>query len=552
MLKALTIKNYALIDNLSISFKKGLSVITGETGAGKSIIIGALSLILGKRAETGVLKDKIKKCIVEGEFDISGLNINSFFNENDLDFEPLTFIRREILPSGKTRAFVNDTPVNLNILKELGTLLVDIHSQHQTLMLSDSGFQLETLDSFLQLKDYKENYKETYSQYLKIKKELEDLKEKEVEAKRDEDYLKFQLSEFEETELNVEDFKEEEERLNFLMHAGEVAETLTETVFELSENDVNIIDKLAYLRDKLNSVSQFFPAAGEFSDRIESVRIELKDLAEEADRLKADTEFNPVELQNLEEKLNIIYRLQQKHRVNSIEELIEIKNNFEDKLFGITNLDEKISELASKLNKIKAELTEQASLLSSQRKKGAEKFSSSIISVLQKLGMKNSVFKVEITDTGDFTINGKDKITFLFNANKGQQPGEISKIASGGELSRLMLAIKSLITENSLLPTVVFDEIDSGVSGDIAGKTGSIMKEMAKHHQLLVITHLPQIAAKADNHYKVYKKTTGNNTETNIIKLDNNSRITEIASMLSDETVTNASIQAAKELLTFN
>ena len=549
MLKALTVKNYALIDSLSINFDKGFSVITGETGAGKSIIIGALSLILGKRADTGVLKEKSVKCIIEGEFDISKLNLKPFFDNNDLDYDSLLIIRREILPTGKSRAFVNDTPVNLNILKELGSQLVDIHSQHQTLMLGDSGFQLETLDSFLKLNNTKEDYKKVYKQYSEIKKELENLKIKEEELKRDEDYLEFQLSEFEDVNLDADEFRGMEERMEFLTHAGDVAEALSALSFELTDDEINIIDKLSFLKDRLESVAGYFPKAAEFRERINSVRIELKDLSEEAYRLKADTEFNPAEMEEIEEKLNRIYKLQQKHRADSIEELINIKNEFEEKLFGISSLDEKISELEEKLKKSEKELTALAENLSLLRKKGSGKFSSSILTVLKKLGMNDSVFEVKIESLNDFSINGKDKITFLFNANPGATPGEVSKIASGGELSRLMLAIKSLITESRLLPTVVFDEIDSGVSGDIAGKTGNIMKEMAKHHQLLVISHLPQIAAKADAHYKVFKETKSGITATNIISLDENSRLIEIAAMLSDEKITEASKQAAKELL---
>jgi DNA repair protein RecN (Recombination protein N) len=549
MLKALTVKNYTLIDGLSISFDSGFSVITGETGAGKSIIIGALSLILGKRAEAGVLKDKTRKCVIEGEFDISGMRLKEFFDKNDLDFDNTVFLRREILPSGKSRAFINDTPVNLSILKELGSRLIDIHSQHQTLMLADNHFQLEILDSFLNLQKSKEEYKIIFDRFTEIRKELARLTTMEDESKRDEDYLKFQLQEFEGVSLDPDHFRESEERLNLLTHAGEVAQVLAETAAELSESDLNILDKLSYLRDRLNSISDFFHKAGEFAERIESARLELKDIADEAGNLRSETEFNPGELQELEENLDKIYRLQQKHRAATIEELIEIKNGFEERLLNISSLDEKIAELAQQLNETEKELNEKARQLSIKRKNGAPLFATQAGNVLQKLGMKDAVFEIRVEPLSEFTASGKDKISFLFSANKGINPGEISRIASGGELSRLMLTLKSMITEKSLLPTVIFDEIDTGVSGDIAGKVGNIMKKMAEHRQLIVITHLPQIAAKAEAHYKVFKELKDNVTATNIERLNDDARLTEIAAMLSDEKITDAAKNAARELL---
>ncbi len=549
MLKALTVKNYAIIDDLAITFDQGFSVITGETGAGKSILVGALTLILGKRAETGILKDKTKKSIIEGEFDISGMDLHDFFAQNDLDEDTSAFLRREILPSGKSRAFINDTPVNLNTLKELGTKLVDIHSQHQTLMLGDTLFQLETLDSFLLINGLKQEYLKLYNQYTALKKQRDRLVEQETESKRDEDYLRFQLEEFDRVNLDTDAFTELEERLNFLTHAGEVAEVLNEVSAELSINDWNILDKLAYLKEKFYSIESFFPKAKEFGDRLESVWLELKDMAEESERLKADTDFNPLELENLEEETGKIYKLQQKHRVNTLEELQQIKGDLEQKLHNISSMEEQIAELTKELNKLEKALTAKAAELSKIRNAKKELFAQSVKNTLQKLGMKDAVFTVKIDPLPDFTPAGKDKVTFLFNANKGMAPDEIAKIASGGELSRLMLALKSLITENSLLPTVIFDEIDTGVSGDIAGKVGNIMKSMAQHHQLIVITHLPQIAAKADVHYKVFKETVSGTTRTNIVRLDKNNRITEIAAMMSDDKITDAARKAAKELM---
>jgi DNA repair protein RecN (Recombination protein N) len=549
MLKALFIKNYALIEELTISFNKGFSVITGETGAGKSILLGALSLILGKRADTGILKDKNKKCIVEGEFNIASLNLKAFFYDNNLDYEENTILRREIVASGKSRAFVNDTPVNLNILKELGKILVDIHSQHETLMLSDYSFQLETLDSYVKLNKKLEIYKETYIKYKALKKELEILKENETAFKRDEDYLKFQLDEFDKINLDIETFHEMEKRLTFLSHAGEITEALSFTYDLLTDNENNVLDKLSLLKDNLSAISRFLPKAEEFAERIDSVSIELKDISEEAKIIQTDTEFNPAELQKTEEILDEIYRLEQKHHAADIEELIEIKSRFEKKLNSIVSLEFKIEEKAKELENIRKLLIEHAEVLSKERLKGAPLLAKAIENIIKKLGMEDAIFNIEVTPLNNFSESGKDKIVFKFSANRGIPAGDIYKIASGGELSRLMLAIKSLITENSLLPTVIFDEIDSGISGDIAGKAGNIMKKMSKHHQLLVITHLPQIAAKADEHFKVYKKTDEDITKTNIKILNYKERIDEIAVMLSDENISNAAKNAAKELL---
>jgi len=549
MLKAITVKNYALIDNLSITFDPGFSVITGETGAGKSIIIGALTLILGKRAESGVLKDPSKKCVIEGEFDVVSLGLENFFQENDLDYDQTIYLRREILPSGKSRAFINDTPVNLNLLKELGNRLIDIHSQHQTLQLADNHFQLETLDSFLKLQKEKTHYYNLFVQFKQLKKNLEKLMDEEAASKRDEDYLQFQLEEFEKVNLNQEYFQKAEERFNLLNHAGEVAQVLSETSSALLDNENSVVDTISELMIKLNGISEYFPKANDYIKRLESVKWELKDMAEEAANLLNDTEFNPQEMSSLETYLDQIYRLQQKHGVNTIEALRKIRDEFESRLQNINNLDERINELKINLEKIEKDLETQSGVLSKRRQEGKDRFAETIKKSLEKLGMKDAAFEVQILPSEDFTESGKDQVAFLFNANQGMKPDEIAKIASGGELSRLMLAIKSLITENRLLPTVIFDEIDTGVSGDIAGKVGNMMKEMAQHHQLLVITHLPQIAAKADHHYKVFKITQEHTTSTQIVKLDQQKRILEIAAMLSDDTITDAAKKAAMELL---
>ena len=549
MLKALTIKNYALIDHLSIDFGKGFSVITGETGAGKSILLGALSVILGKRADLGVLKDETVKCVIEGEFDVSAMNLKSFFRLHDLDYDKTSFLRREILPSGKSRAFINDTPVNLTVLKELGQKLVDIHSQHQTLMLSDSGFQLEALDGYLGNLNIVNDYKVLYKQYVSLFNELEALQEKQVVLKEEEDYLKFQFEELDAVLLNADSFKEMEERQQFLSHAEEVMAALNLVDALLQEDEHNVIDKISLITETLLSVADFYPKVEELLRRLESVRLELKDMADETAALQSEGDINPLELSDLTEKLDEVYRLQQKHRVASVDELAALKEEYSEKLLGITSLENSIDKVSKELEAVCAELEQKAAALSKARKAGILELANAVQLVLQKLGIQDAQFKVVVQSLDKFTNTGKDKIDFWFSANKGVAPGEISKIASGGELSRLMLAIKSLINEKSILPTVVFDEIDSGVSGDIAGKVGNIMKEMSNNHQLIVISHLPQIASKADAHYKVYKEATSDSTQTNIVLLDDNQRVDEIATMLSDEKVTTVAREAAKELL---
>ena len=549
MLKALTIKNYALIDNISIAFNNGFSAITGETGAGKSILLGALSIILGKRADPTVLKEKTIKCVVEGEFDISKLPLQQFFVNHDLDYDANTFLRREILPSGKSRAFINDTPVTLDLLKEIGVQLVDIHSQHQTLMLSNSGFQLDALDGYLDNTPYVSKFRDLYKRYVSLKNNLERLLEKEAAMKQEEDYLKFQFDELEEVLLDEELFHNMEDRQQFLTHAGDVMAALDHTSSILIEGEYNIVDNISGVMDSLSAVAPFYPKAAELLSRLESARLELKDMADEIAGLQSNEDINPSELEELTSKLDGIYRLQQKHRVQSVGELIELREKLSEKLLGITSVENDIANVSSELEKVISAMEKKAEKLSELRLRGVPKFKTAVMEVLKKLGMKEAVFEVKITALNDFVATGKDKVSFWFSANRGINAGEIAKIASGGELSRLMLAIKSLINEKSFLPTVVFDEIDSGVSGDIAGKVGNILKEMSLNHQLIAITHLPQIASKADYHYKVYKEMTGSTTQTNIILLDDNQRVEEIAVMLSDETVSDIARDAAKELL---
>ncbi len=548
MLTSLSIKNYALIDLLSIKFDQGFTAITGETGAGKSILLGALSLILGKRADTGVLSNKSSKCVIEGTFNISALPLKTFFQQYDLDYDTITFVRREILPSGKSRAFINDTPVKLNTLKELGNHLVNIHSQHQTLMLSNSGFQLEVLDGYVGNNKLLTSYQEVYQQYITLQEKLKILQNQQEELKKEEDFLTFQYEELDSVELDEKLFKVMEARQQFLMHAEEVLSALGMAGAVLSEDENNLLDRLAFVKETLREITAFYPKAGELLSRIESVWLELKDIADETSLLMAEGEVNPAELSELTEKRDLIYRLMQKYRAASVTELITLKAEISDKLLGISGVEEDIEKVSRLLISTEEQLKKLSLTLTAGRKKGAGGFSEAVQKVLQKLGMKDAVFEIRLTPLENFTPSGTNRVDFWFSANKGVAAGEISKIASGGELSRLMLAIKSLVHQKSFLPTIVFDEIDAGVSGDIAAKVGDIMQKMAQNHQLIVITHLPQIASKATHHYKVFKQSNKKITRTNIVLLKVDERIEEVAAMLSGQTVSQVAREAAKEL----
>jgi len=549
MLKSLFIRNYALIQKHEIVFSEGFSVITGETGAGKSIMLGALSLLLGKRADTQVLMDKTKKCIVEGTFDISKLGLKKLFLENDIDYEDISFLRRELVPSGKSRAFINDTPVKLNLLKLIGEKLVDIHSQHQTLILGNPVFQLETLDAFIGQPSFLTDYRDAFNRYTSENQKLQKLIAQREKAIRDEDYIRFQFEELQQAGLDADEYSSLVDRAKFLENAEFVIQNLTQANEQLNEGDNALTDELEKLRLTLLDVSKYLSEVGDLANRLEPLSIELKDIAQEISRLDSLSDFDPDELQKTNERLDLIYRLQQKHHVNSIDDLIELRNGYDVKLQQLNSGEETIAELQKEVDQLKNTLIEKATDLTNVRKQNLEKFAKAVKLILNQLALKDAFFNVQIEKLPHFTKDGIDKVLFLFNANKGGLPGEIGQVASGGELSRLMLAVKSLITKEQLLPTVIFDEIDSGVSGDIAAKVGTILKEMSNHHQLIVISHLPQIVAKADHHYRVYKQTTGESTFTYVQQLGNDDRVEEIAKLLSGETVSDSALKTAKELM---
>ncbi len=549
MLQKLSIKNYTLISVAEIEFRPGFTVITGETGAGKSIMLGALSLILGKRADPLVLMDKEKKCVVEGTFDISKLNLTRFFEENDLDFDAITLLRREINPAGKSRAFVNDTPVNLTVLKALGSRLVDIHSQHQTMLLNETGFQLELYDAYVNNPELLHAYALLYRQYRESQKKLALLQQRNEQSKRDEDYFRFQLNELESAALDAGELEKLEEKNRLLSHAVEIKTATDMAVNLLKEEDVSVLDQLGRLRETFVRLSDFHSAIAEFADRLQSSYIELSDLASEIESFTSLNDFNPNEVQQVEERLDVLYGLQQKHHVSGIDELIALREDYRQKLEAISNLDEVLTAEKQSLDKLTRKLEDAAMNLREVRKQMMPGFEKAVEVLLHQMGMKEAKFVVQLEELDVFSARGKESLTFYFSANKGSEPAPIAKTASGGELSRLMLALKSLVHQDGVLPTIIFDEIDAGVSGDIAGKLGNILKKMSGNIQVISITHLPQIASRADVHLKVYKRIENDLTVSEIVSLDKKDRLEEIAGMLSDEVITKASRAAALELL---
>ncbi len=549
MLKSLTIQNYALISNLNIEFQDGLSIITGETGAGKSILLGALSLILGQRADSSVLLNKEKKCIVEAQFEIKDEELKSVFGQIDVDFEKLTTIRREINSNGKSRAFINDTPVNLNSLHLMGLKLIDIHSQHQNLELANNQFQLYIVDSSAKQTDQIKNYKIQFKKLTELQAELDKLINEIDKSKSDLDYYQFQFNQLEEAKLIENEQDELEKELEILNHAEDIKSTLQNTSHTLSGEGPSIINALKEIKSLNEKILNYYPDAEEIVARLGSSYIELNDLNREVEHLAEKIEFDPERLQYINERLDLIYSLQQKHRVNSIPELITIKNNLESNLITISSFDLQTEKLISSIEKQKESVNNLADEISQNRKKIIPEIEQKVTSLLQQLGMPNAKFIIEQKILSQPGYNGIDDILFLFSANKFADVQELSKVASGGEISRLMLSLKSLITENSIIPTIIFDEIDAGVSGEIADKMGNIIKKMSALLQVINITHLPQIASKGNHHFMVYKIDKDNKTSTQIKLLDAKERINEIAKMLSGEELTEAALSNAKELL---
>lgn len=549
MLKQLSIKNYALIEESTIHFPKGLTVITGETGAGKSILLGALGLVLGNRAETDVLSDKTKKCVVEGTFDISNYNLKNFFTTNDIDFENETTLRREISPEGKSRAFINDSPANLTIIKELAERLIDVHSQHETLLLNQTSFQFRVLDAFAGIKTELSEYRTTFSEYQSIKKKLTELQNKEVQLKKDLDYFKFQFNELEELSPKENEAEQLEKESETLENAETIKSNLNSIFIAINGEAENVVTQLNSVKIIANQLAKYGEEFEELSKRINSSLLELKDIAEEAGNLEDKTIFNPERLQTVNERLDSYNRLFKKHGLKTEAELIALKNDFEDKIGSIENFDEELAKLQKQLKDLLAQLSKQAAAISAKRKKSIRGIEEEIKKMLETLSMPNAQFKVECTAREEFNTNGLDDIHFVFSANKGSEFKELHKVASGGELSRLMLCIKALVAKLTALPAIIFDEIDTGVSGDVADKIGIILQRMGTDMQVISITHLPQLASKGQSHLFVYKTDTKEKTVSNIKQLTKEERIVEIAKMLSTGKPTEAALSNAKELL---
>lgn len=549
MLRHLSIKNYALIDGLEIDFPAGLTIITGETGAGKSILIGALELLLGNRADSQALQDKSRKCVVEGTFDIRAYGLQELFAASDLDYAGETNIRREINPEGKSRAFVNDTPVTLSVLKEIGLHLVDIHSQHETLTLNDSRFQLGVVDAFAENAALLVQYSAAYKSWRKLLLALNELKEREAQAKKDLDYFRFQFDELDSAQLKSGEQAEAETELETLEHAEAIKSGLSKSAWALDGGEENLLASLNEIRAQISAIAKFNPAIAQLQERLNSTHIELKDLSREIESLEGEITHDAGRIEFLQGRLDTIYRLQQKHGVKTVEELIAHRDDLSNKLIDITSLDDQITAAEKETNSAFAKLSDLAAQLSKKRKAAAPGIGKTVGDLLNELGMPNASLQVNISAIDQPSETGTDRVQFLFSANKGSDAKPLDKVASGGELSRLMLSLKALITKLTALPTIIFDEIDTGISGDIAAKAGLIMEKMAGTMQVLTITHLPQVASRGASHIFVFKEEEQGRTVTRLRRLSKEERVQEIAKMLSAGKVSDAAVKNAKELL---
>lgn len=550
MLTSLYICNYALISELKIDFDKGFSVITGETGAGKSIILGALSLILGQRAETKFVKKDTEKCVIEAEFDISNYKkLKYFFENNDIDDTGKScIIRRELISSGKSRAFVNDTPVSLTVLRDLSIQLIDIHSQFDNLMLSNDGYQLEVVDVVANNNDLLKKYAAEYNDWQELLVELKKLEKMAEKSAMELDFIQFQFTQLNDAKLDENEQELLESEQETLVHAEEIKAELTNATMLLDEEN-SVLPLLKEVIAGVTKVKNYISGSDAWIERLQSCYIDIKDIKSELGTFADKVEFNPSRLEWIETRLSELYTLQKKYKVNSVAELIEIRNEFEKQLLKIESFDEEIEKSKSMIALAAENLKQTAKQLTESRKKAVQPIEKYMVSQLVKLGIVNAQFKVEMRQVSDFLPNGMDEISFLFSANKNREVQPVQMVASGGEMSRLMLSIKSLIANKTDLPSIIFDEIDTGVSGEIAHRVGEIMQTMSKEMQVITITHLPQIAAKSAHHYRVFKDDSGEQSQTRIVKLSNEERATEIAQMLSGKNITQAALQNARELL---
>ena len=550
MLLRLKISNYALISESEINFEDGLTVITGETGAGKSILMGALSIVLGARADSSVIKQGEKKTVVEADFDIKNYNLKYFFDENDLDYDDTVLIRREVADTGKSRAFINDTPVNLNTLKDLGLLLTDIHSQHQTLQIADPAFQMSIVDAFAANKDISEDYKNLYQQFRQKTAQLSNLEKQAESSRKEAEYLHFRYDELAKANLQSGEQQELEDELEMLSHNEDIKTAIAQSSnLIISAEEGTVLQKLKEAQNALSHISSYYSKASELNARIESTYIELNDIGRELENLDENTEFSPERIEAVNQRLTLIYNLQKKNSVKTVEELIALRDDFKQKLDLIDNSDEIISDLKKEIAQIADKLKGVANKLSQSRQKAAQGLTKEVVSLLASVGIPDAQFAAKFDTSKEFLPDGTDIVTFMFSANKNVAMQDLSKTASGGELSRLMLCLKYILSKSVKLPTIIFDEIDTGISGDIAGKTGAMFQRIAGFMQVICITHLPQVAAKGNHHFKVFKHEQDGAVRSDIKQLSPKERINEIAAMLSGETVTQAALQNAEELL---
>ena len=549
MLKQLHISNYALIEELNVSFESGFNVITGETGAGKSILLGALGFALGDRADTNVLFDKDKKCVVEAEFELDDENLKPLFEANDLDFESECLFRRELNPQKKSRAFINDTPVALQTMKEIGSQLVDIHSQHDSLLLTDADFQLKLLDEIAQNEAVLADYQTEYGNYNILKRKLDDLKEMATKNTAENDYLKFQLNELDKAQLKEGEYADIEQTLNVMENAEEIKTLLVNANRLMDDSENAILGQMNALASTLYRMRQLLPDTESIEERVENLKVELKDIAYDLRRKEDDTQFDEEQLQSLQERYDLLSRLMMKHRVNDFGELIALRDSLKERVNAFENIDEAIAKAEKELKESEKQLSRQAKILHDKRCQAASAFGEKVTALVRQLAMPFAQFHVNVESQENFGSKGNDEIRFLFSANKGIAVDDLRRVASGGELSRLMLSIKSAVSDYNYIPTLIFDEIDTGVSGEVAAKIGGIMRQMGHSLQLISITHLPQVASQAEHHYFIYKNNEGERTQSHIRVLQREDRITEIAKMLSNDQVTPEALRAAEVLL---
>ncbi|KAF2326291.1 DNA repair protein RecN [Flavobacterium ginsenosidimutans] len=549
MITSLSIKNYALIEKLAIDFSKGFSIITGETGAGKSIILGAIGLVLGKRADLTSLKNKEEKCVIEAQFEIGKYNLKEFFEANDLDYEDETIIRREILPSGKSRAFINDSPVNLQELQDLSLYLIDIHSQQQTQELSEENVQFKIIDAIANNVEIIAEYQKLLKSYKSDKSKLNALLKKQSDAGKEQEYHTFLLNELVAAQLKSGEQEELEADYEKLNNVEIIKESLDRSLAIANEEQFGVFHNLNEIKNALQKIAPFSVEYQNLFERITSLTIEFDDVSKELVNCSEKLLNDPVQLELVSQKLQLIYNLQKKHQANSVDDLLQIQSDLGNSLLELDNMDEEIASLSKIIEEKASELDDYASKIHSNRVNAIPKLSEQLISILETLGMPNARFNMELLPSEAYFQNGKDELQFLFSANKGTDFGLLKKVASGGEMSRIMLAVKAILAKYSKLPTLIFDEIDTGVSGEIAIRMGEIMKEMSSTMQIFAITHLPQIAAKGDSHFKVSKSTIGDDTQSELKLLSQEDRIIEIAQMLSGANISDSALNHAKQLL---